>query len=122
MLHKRGQIKTHHHARKFTAKLFCEQGQIKTKHRQKTLLQNYSVEMDELSSTEEDKSECTTIEQKDADNEITYDVPYNFNVSNVFECIINNPDVLYKRAYMATERDEYFTEMIDHKNEYNDRH
>ena len=57
--------------------------------------------MDKLCSTEEDKSEFTITEQKDAENEVTYDVPYNFNISDVFECGINNPDVSYERAYMA---------------------
>ena len=76
--------------------------------------------MDELCSTEEGKSKYTITEQKDAENEVTYDVPYNFNVSNVFECGRNNPDMSYKRAYMATEGEEYFTEMIEHLNEYND--
>ena len=66
-----------------------------------TLSQNYSADVDELSSTEEEKPECIITEQKDADNEVTYNVPYN---SNVFECRINNPDVSYKRAHMATER------------------
>ena len=37
--------------------------------------------------------------------EVTYDVPYNFNVSNVFECGRNKPYVSYKRLYMASERD-----------------
>ena len=54
-------------------------------------------------------------------NEVTYDVP-NFNVSNLFECRRNNPDVLYKRSYMSTSGNEYFTGMIDHLNEYHDRH
>ena len=61
-------------------------------------------------------------EKKYAENEITYDVTYNSNVSNVFECGRNNPAVSYVRAYMATERGEYFTEMLDHINEYTDRH
>ena len=61
--------------------------------------------MDELCSTEEDKSEYTIIEQKDAGNEVIYDVP-TFNVSNVFECRRNNPDVSYERAYMATSGNE----------------
>ena len=77
----------------------------------KTLLQNYSADVDELCSTEEDKSEYTITEQKDARNEVTYDVP-NFNVSNVFECGRNNPDVSY-----VTSGDEYFTDMLDHLNE-----
>ena len=49
-------------------------------------------------------------------------MPYNFNVSDIFECKRNNPDVLFERAYMATERDEYFTDMLDHLNEYNNFH
>ena len=61
--------------------------------------------MDELCSTEEDKSEYTIMEQKDAGNEVTYNVP-NFNVSNVFEFGRNNPDMSYEIAYMATEVNE----------------
>ena len=38
---------------------------------------------------------------KNARNEVTYDVP-NFNVSNVFECVGNNPNVSYERVYMVT--------------------
>ena len=72
----------------------------------KNLSQNYSADIDELCSMEEDKSECTITEQKDAENEVRYDVPYNFNISNAFECGRNNPDVSYERAYMAIERDE----------------
>ena len=79
-------------------------------------MQNYSADVDELFSTEEDKPENTLTEQKDAENEVTYDVP-NFKVSNVFECGRNNPDVSYERAYMATSGDEYFTDMLDHLNE-----
>ena len=51
----------------------------------KNLLQNYSEDLDELCSTEEDKSECTITEKKDAGNEVTYDLPI-FNIFNVFEC------------------------------------
>ena len=72
------------------------------------------MDKDELFSTEEDKSECTNTEQKDAENEVTYDVPYNFNFSNIFECRRNNPDVSYEIAYMVTERDEYFTYILYH--------
>ena len=46
----------------------------------------------------------------------------NFNVSNVFECGRKNTDMSYERAYMATEGNEYFTDIIDHLNEYQDRH
>ena len=40
-----------------------------------TLLQSCSTDKDELCSTEEDKLECTITKQKDANNEVTYDVP-----------------------------------------------
>ena len=46
----------------------------------------------------------------------------NFNVSNVFECGRKNTDMSYERAYMATEGNEYFTDIIDHLNRYQDRH
>ena len=58
----------------------------------KNLSQNYSSDVDELCSTEEDKSECTITKQKDAGNEVTYDVP-NFNISNAFECGRNKSGV-----------------------------
>ena len=77
--------------------------------------------MEKLCSTEEDKPEYTITEQKDERNEVTYDVP-NFNVSNVFEHGRNNPDISYERAYMATSGNEYFTVILDHLNEFHDRH
>ena len=46
----------------------------------------------------------------------------NNNVSNVFECGRNNPHVSYEGAYMATSCNEYFTDIIDHLNKYQDRH
>ena len=55
----------------------------------KILLQKYSAEVDKLCSTEIDNSEYTHMP--------------NFNVSNIFECGRNNPDVSDERAYMATE-------------------
>ena len=41
-----------------------------------------------------------------------------FNFSNVFECGRNNPDVSCERACMATEDNEYFTDILDTLNEY----
>ena len=41
----------------------------------KNLSQNYSADAEESCSTEEDKRECTIMEHKDAENEVTYDVP-----------------------------------------------
>ena len=66
-------------------------------------------------------SEYTITEQKDEGDEVTYLEP-NFNVSYVFECGSNNPDVSHERAYMATEGNEYFTDIIDHLNGYQDHH
>ena len=43
-----------------------------------------------------------------------------YNVSNIFECGRNNPDVSYERACMATEGNEYFTDILDILNKYKD--
>ena len=69
-----------------------------------TLSQKYSAEVDKLCSTEKDKPEYTHVP--------------NFNVSNVFECGRNNPDVSYERAYMATEGNEDFTDIFDTLKKY----
>ena len=45
-----------------------------------------------------------------------------FIVSNVYEYGRNNPDVSYERACMATEDNEYFMDILDTLNEYQDRH
>ena len=42
------------------------------------------------------------------------------NVSNVFECGTNNPDVPCERAFMANEDNVYFTDILDTLNEYQD--
>ena len=81
----------------------------------KTLLQKYSADVDKICSTEEVKSEYTITEEKNEGNEVTYNVP-NFNVSNVFKCRRNNPGVSYERAFMTTSGNEYFTDILDHKN------
>ena len=52
-------------------------------------------------------------------------MPKYFNVFNVFKCgrkILEIIDVSYKRMYMTTSKEEYFTEMLDHINEYNERY
>ena len=77
--------------------------------------------MEELCSTEEEKSEYTITEKKDARNEVTYDVP-NIKVSNIFECGRNNSDMSYKIAYMATSGNEYSIDILDHLIDYHDRH
>ena len=46
----------------------------------------------------------------------------NLNVSNVIEYGRNNTDVSYERAYMDTEDSEYFTDILDTLNKYQDRH
>ena len=45
-----------------------------------------------------------------------------FNVSNVFECGRNNPDVSCERACMDTEDNEYFTDILETLNIYQDLH
>ena len=49
------------------------------------------------------ESEYANEKQKDANNEVACDATNYFNVSNVFECGRNNPDVSCERACMATE-------------------
>ena len=70
----------------------------------KTLLQKCSTDEDELSSTEEYKSECAIKKQKDANNEVTYNVTNYSNAFNVLECrrnILDRLDMSYERACMA---------------------
>ena len=69
----------------------------------KTFSQNCSADKNEC-STKEDESECVNKKQKDAKNEVACNVTKYVNVSNVFECGRNNPDVSCERAYMATEK------------------
>ena len=69
----------------------------------KPLSKKCSTDENELCSTKEDESECANNKQKDAKNEVAYNVMKYFNVSNVFECGRNNPDVSCERACMATE-------------------
>ena len=45
-----------------------------------------------------------------------------FNVSNVFECGRINPDMSCERACMATEDNEYFSDILDTLNKYQDHH
>ena len=82
------------------------------------------MDEDELSYTEEDKSECAIKKQKDANNEVTYDVTKYFNAFIVFECrrnILGRLDVSYERACMEIQLtisdSEYFDseEQVDTK-------
>ena len=45
-----------------------------------------------------------------------------FNISNVFECVRNNHDMSCERACMANVDNEYFTDVLDTLNKYQDRH
>ena len=76
-------------------------------------------EKNELCFTKEDKSECANEKQKDANNEVAYDVT---NISNVWECGRDNPDVQCERACMANVENDYFLDALDTLNEYQDRH
>ena len=86
------------------------------------LSQKCSEKENKLCYTKEDESECTNEKQKDANNEVAYDVTNYLNVYNIFECGRNNPDVSCKRACMATEDNEYFTDILDTLNKYQDCH
>ena len=75
----------------------------------KTLLQKYSADVDELCSTEIDIPEYTITEQKDSEYEefsVTKEVPSYFNI---FECgrnLLDRLDVTYERACMDTPKRE----------------
>ena len=88
----------------------------------KKLSQNCSAKENELCLMKEDELECANEKQKDAKNEVAYDVTNYLNISNVFECGRNNPDVSCEKACMATECNEYFTGVLDTLNEYQYRH
>ena len=60
--------------------------------------------------------------QKDAKNEVACDVTNYFNVSNVFECGRNNPDVSCERACISNVENEYYTDVLDTLNKYQDCH
>ena len=45
-----------------------------------------------------------------------------FNAPNVFECGRNNPDVSCERACMDSDKIEYFTDILDTLNKYQDLH
>ena len=85
-------------------------------------MRNCSADENELCSTKEDESECPIKKQKDANNEVASDVTNYFNVSNVFECGRNNPDKSSERVYMVTEDNEYFMDIINTLNKYQDFH
>ena len=52
-------------------------------------------------------------------------MPNYFNAFNVFECgreLLDRLEVSYERACMATPKEEYFTEMLDHLIRHNQCH
>ena len=60
--------------------------------------------------------------QKYANNGVVCDGTNYINVSNVYECGRNIPDVSCERACMANVHNEYFTDVLDALNKYKDRH
>ena len=88
----------------------------------KPLLQKCSTEEDELCSTEEGKLECTITKQKNAKNEVTYDVLNYFNAFNIFEWgrnILNRLDMTYEWSCMVTQKKEYYTDLLENMNKRN---
>ena len=77
------------------------------------LSQKYSVKENELCFTKKDESKCSNEKQKDAKNEVAYDVTNYLNVCNVFECGRDNPDVQCERACMANVDNDYFSDILD---------
>ena len=88
----------------------------------KILSQKCSVKENELCFTKKDESECSNVKQKDAKNEVAYDGKNYLNVCNVFECGRENPDVQCERACMANVNNDYFSDVFDTLNKYQDRH
>ena len=60
--------------------------------------------------------------QKYAKNEVACDVTNYLNVYNVYECGRNNSDVQCERACMANVNNDYFSDVLDTLDEYQDRH
>ena len=84
----------------------CSTNESESKHSFfiETLSRICSADKEELSSTEEDKSECANKTQRSENNEVTNNVTNYFNVFNVFKCGINILDRLdesYKRACIS---------------------
>ena len=65
--------------------MFYEREKSKRSIVNKKLSQNCFTDEDELSSTEEDKSESAIKKQKDSKDEVPYDVTKSFNAFHVFE-------------------------------------
>ena len=64
---------------------------------------------------EDDEYECVINKQKDANDEVAYNVPRYFNAFKVSECgrkLLDRLEVSYERECMDTAREEYFTKML----------
>ena len=65
------------------------------------------------------------MKQKDAKNEVKFDVLNYFNAFDVFKCgrnILDRNNVSYERLGMATPKEEYFGDMLHQLIEHNHRH
>ena len=89
------------------------EGESKRSMVNKILSQNCSTKENELCITKEDESEYANEKQKDVKKEVACIVTNYFNVSNVLECGRKHYDVSCERACMATEVNEYFTDIFD---------
>ena len=67
----------------------------------KYLSQKCSAKENKLCSMKEDESECANKKQKDAKNEVAYDVTNYLNICNIWECGRDNPGMQCVRACMA---------------------
>ena len=82
----------------------------------KTLLQNYSRDVDELCSADKDISEYTIKEQKDAEykeSSVTKEVLSYFNIFEYGGNILDRLDVTYKQACMTTPKDKYHEKTLE---------
>ena len=67
-------------------------------------MQNCFADEDEWSSMDKEKSQFAIKKQKDANNEVTYDVTNYLNAFNIFECgrnLLDRLAVSHERACMA---------------------
>ena len=62
------------------------------------------------------------MKQKDAKNEVAYDMANYLNVCIVFECGRDNLDVQCERACMANVDNDSFSDILDTLNKYRDHH
>ena len=92
--------------KKLSQSCFTNKNKSKPSIVNRPFLQNFYVNENELCSTKEDESKCAIKKEKDVNNEVACVVTNYLNVSNVFQCGRNNPDVLCERKCMANEDNE----------------